>query len=276
MRGWFCQQWCEGAMRYRKGGIDLKSSQDMFLLQAVLRSRHVSHEQLWEFMQHKAREHRRRVFNWRLKRLVDHELVVRRATAKRSWVYSISNAGAEHLVDLGDSAALLVTGGFVELDDRMIEHSLGLNDIHLALLRAGALTTWQSELEIRSLNEFTGYGFPKDYDAVVEVERDGQSYRFAVEYERTAKTPDRYARVRQAVERESELDCVVYLVPTYPLLTYVASFFEGCRRPVYFALCDEFQRDTIDTLVMDSRRVRSAPLCSVLDAKSARGVRASA
>ena len=66
-------------MRYRKGGIDLKSSQDTFLLQTVLRSRHVSHEQLWEFMQHKAREHRRRVFNWRLKRLVDHELVVRQS-----------------------------------------------------------------------------------------------------------------------------------------------------------------------------------------------------
>ncbi len=263
-------------MRYRKGGIDLKSSQDTFLLQTVLRSRHVSHEQLWEFVQHKAREHRRRVFNWRLKRLVDHELVVRRTAAKRSWVYSISNAGAEHLVDLGDSAALLVTGGFVDLDETTIEHSLGLNDVHLALLRAGGLATWRSELEIRSLNEFTGYGFPKDYDAVVQVERGGRSYQFALEYERTAKTPERYARVRQAVERESELDCVIYLVPAYPLLTYVASFFEGCRRSVYFALCDEFQRDTIETLVMDSRRVRSAPLCSALDARSSRGTPAAA
>ena len=275
MRAWSCQRSRKSEMRYRKGGIDLRSSQDTFLLQTVLRSRHVSHEQLWGFVQHKAREHRRRVFNWRLKRLVDHELIVRRATANRSWVYSISNAGAEHLVDLGDSAALLVTGGFVELDERTIQHSLGLNDVHLALLRAGQLITWQSELEIRSLNEFTGYGFPKDYDAVVQVERSGRSYHFALEYERSAKTPDRYARIRQAVEKESELDCVVYLVPTYPLLTYVASFFEACSRPVYFALCDNFQRDTIDTLVMDSRRVRSVPLCSVLNAKSPFGVPAS-
>ena len=37
-------------MRYRKGGIDLKSSQDTLLLQTVLQSRHVSHEQLWQFM----------------------------------------------------------------------------------------------------------------------------------------------------------------------------------------------------------------------------------
>src|SRR5579864_7687290 len=106
-------------MRYPKGGIDLTSSQDTLLLQQVLRSRHVSHEQLWEFMQHRAREHR---------------------------------------VGLGKAAALLVTGGFVELDHGPIQHSLELNDLHLALLRAGVLTSWQAELGIRSLNEFTAYG----------------------------------------------------------------------------------------------------------------------
>lgn len=254
-------------MRYRKGGIDLKSSQDTILLQTILRSRHVSHEQLWQFMQYKAREHRRRVFNWRLKRLFDHELVVRRSTPERSWVYSISPDGAEHLVGVGESAALLVTGGLVELDDRTVQHSLGLNEIHLALLRAEVLTAWQSELEIRSLNEFTRYGFPKDYDAVVHAERGGRQYRFALEYERSAKTPDRYANVRQAVEKESELDCVVYLVPAYPLLTYVASFFERCGKPIYFALSSDFEKDTLETMVMDSRRVRSLPLCVFLDAK---------
>jgi hypothetical protein len=263
-------------MRYRRGGIDLKSAQDTLLLQTVLRSRHVSHEQLWEFMQYKSREHRRRVFNWRLKRLVDHELVVRRSTAQRSWVYSISNEGAEHLVGLGDAAALLITAGFVELDDRTVQHSLGLNEIHLALLRADILTTWQSELEIRSLNELTGYGFPKDYDAVVQAERQGHSYHFALEYERSAKTPDRYARVRQAVEKESDVDCIVYVVPAYPLLTYVAGFFERCSKPIYFALSDDFQRDTLETMVMDSRRLRSVPLYAVLDAKSQPGVPTSA
>jgi hypothetical protein len=179
------------------------------------------------------------------------------------------------LVGLGDTAALLVTGGLVELDDRTVQHSLGLNEIHLALLRADVLTTWQSELEIRALNEFTRYGFPKDYDAVVQVEREGRSYHFAVEYERSAKTPDRYARVRQAVEKESQLDCVVYLMPAYPLLTYVAGFFERCTGPIYFALSDEFRENTLDTKVMDNRRLRSVPLHAVLGAKSWHGVRAS-
>ena len=81
-------------MRYPRGAIDLRSPQDTLLLQQVLRSRYVSHEQLWEFMQYKARECRRRVFNWRVKRLVDHELVLRKSTASRSCVYWVSRDGA--------------------------------------------------------------------------------------------------------------------------------------------------------------------------------------
>ena len=263
-------------MRYPKGGIDLRSSQDTLLLQQVLRSRHVSHEQLWEFMQYRAREHRRRVFSWRIKRLVDHELVLRRSTPNRLWVYSVSQEGAEHLVGLGEAAALLVTGGFVELDHGSIQHSLELNDLHLALLRAGVLTSWQAELEIRSLNEFTAYGFAKDYDAVVKVERDGRSYQFALEYERSPKTPEKYARVRQVLEKESHVDCIVYVLPAYPLLSYVAAFFERCSKPVYFALSDDFRKNALDAAVMDSRRLRSVPLCAVLDATSRHGLVGSA
>src|SRR5919201_6282745 len=111
-------------MRYPRGAIDLRSPQDTLLLQQVLRSRCVSHEQLWEFMQYRARESRRRVFNWRVKRLVEHELVLRRAMSNRSWVYSVSREGAEHLVSLGEAAALLVTGGFVGLHEGLMQHSL--------------------------------------------------------------------------------------------------------------------------------------------------------
>ena len=147
---------------------------------------------------------------------------------------------------------------------------LELNDLHLALLRAGVLTSWQGELEIRSLNEFTAYGFAKDYDAVVKVERGGRAYQFALEYERSPKTPEKYARVRQALERERQVDCIVYVLPAYPLLSYVASFFERCSKPVYFALSDDFQKNTLDAMVMDSRRLRSVPLCAALDTNSHR------
>lgn len=235
------------------------------MLQTILRARHISHEQLWRFVQRKTREDRRRIFNWRLKRLVDHELVDRRAAGSRTSVYSISHEGAEHLVGLGEAAALIVTGGLVDLNDRALEHSLELNEIHLSLLEARILASWQSELEIRALNQFTDFGFSKDYDAVARIERAGRSHQIAIEYERTPKAHERYADVRSHMESERRVDCVLYLMPAYPLLAHVAKSFERCVAPVYFALAEDFRRNTLDTLVMDGRRLTSFPLSAALD-----------
>jgi hypothetical protein len=46
----------------------------------------------------------------------------------------------------------------------------------------------------------------------------------------------------------------------------VATFFERCAMPVYFALSEDFQKNALGTPVMDSRRLRTVPLCAVLDA----------
>ncbi len=255
-------------MRYRKGGIDLASPHDTFILQTVLRARHISHEQLWEFMQLKTSENCRRTFNWRLKRLVEHELVHRRPTASRSWVYSIAHEGADHLVSLGDSAALVVTGGLVDLEDSAVRHSLELNEIHLALLKREILVSWQSDLETRSLNELTGHGYAKDYDAVVKVEHEGRGYQFAIEYERTVKARERYISVRRAIEKERDLGCILYLTPAYSLLICVADAFAGCKAPVFFALADEFRKDLLETKVIDSRLMRSFSLYAALEVNS--------
>jgi hypothetical protein len=47
-------------------------------------------------------------------------------------------------------------------------------------------------------------------------------------------------------------------MPAYPLLSYVAAFFERCTMPVYFALSVDFQKNALGTPVMDSRRLRTA------------------
>ena len=252
-------------MRYRKGGIDLKSPQDTFMLQTILRARHISHEQLWRFVQCRTREDRRRIFNWRLKRLVDHELVNRQAIGSRTWVYSVSHEGAEHLVGLGEAAALVVTGGLVDLNDRALQHSLALNEIHLSLLEARILAAWRSDLEIRSVNEFTDFGYAKDYDAVAKIQRAGRKYEIAIEYERTPKARERYADVRRLIEGERRVDCVLYLMPAYPLLAHVAKSFERCAMPVFFALVDDFCRHTLEATVMDGRRLKSFQLNAALD-----------
>ncbi len=41
----------------------------------------------------------------------------------------------------------------------------------------GELRRWKSELEILCLNELTGFGYAKDYDAVVTVACDGRRTR---------------------------------------------------------------------------------------------------
>ena len=83
-------------MGYVKGSIDLSSTQDGILLQQVLRSRHATHDQLWQFLQLKAGENRRRIFNWWMLRLVQHGLITRLNVKyeKQGWVYAISEAGA--------------------------------------------------------------------------------------------------------------------------------------------------------------------------------------
>lgn len=253
-------------MRYVKGSIDLNSSQDGTLLESVLRSRHVTHGQLWEFLHLKTREHRRRIFNWRVSRLVQHGLITKldMRYERREWIYAISPAGAAYLAGKGDGAALVASKAFKQSDDPVVAHSLDLNDIHLTLLRSGELVRWRSELEIVCLNELTGFGYAKDYDAVVTVHSNGADSTIALEYERQPKAAGRYTQVRQMLERERQIAQFLYLTPSYELLAYVAGFFDHFPKPVYFGILDEFCQDGLGSKVLDSRRTVSFPLRDIL------------
>lgn len=253
-------------MGHVKGTIDLSSHQDAVLLQQVLRSKHVTHDQLWQFLQLHTQERRRRIFNWRMSRLVQHGLVVRTTAASqsRTWVYSISDSGAAHLAGQGDGAALVAGKTAPQRDDHAILHSLDLNDIQLKLMRTGELRRWKSELEILCVNELTGFGYAKDYDAVVTVGCGGRDATFALEYERQPKALNRYRQVRQALEKEQHVASFLYLTPSYELLSFVAGFFDRCAKAVYFGLLSEFQENGLHTKVLDYRRTASVSLHSVL------------
>jgi hypothetical protein len=254
-------------MGYVKGSIDLSSTQDGILLEQVLRSRHATHDQLWQFLQLKTRENRRRIFNWRMLRLVQHGLITRLNAKyeKRGWVYAISDAGAAYLAGKGDGAALVAAKAFKQLDDPVVLHSLDLNDVHLTLMRSGELIRWKSELEILCLNELTGFGYAKDYDAVITIHSDGAESTFALEYERHPKAANRYWQVRQALEKERQVRCFLYLTPSYELLSYVAGFFDRCAKVVYFGVLEDFRQHGLDAKVLDSRRTRSFILRAVLN-----------
>jgi hypothetical protein len=254
-------------MRYPKGSIDLTSPQDLLLLQHVLRSGYVSHDQLWKFFQPRAHEHRRRIFNWRLSRLVDHEFVWRAPHGRQTWIYSITERGAEYLIGCGDPAALVALGESAHAHSHYVAHALDLNEIHLALIAGGRLSGWKSEIEIRSQNELTGFGYAKDYDAIVSLDGGSETRQFALEYERQPKAAHRYPAIREATEKELQVQSFVYIVPAYSMLAYVAGFFQRCERTVCFGLLDDVRRHGIDADVMDWRRTRPLPLTEVLSAR---------
>ena len=110
----------------------------------------------------------------------------------------------------------------------------------------------------------TGFGYAKDYDAVVTVACDAQDATFALEYERHPKAPNRYWQVRLALEKERHVGCFLYLTQSYELLSYLAGFYDRCAKAVYFGILSDFQEHGLRARVFDHRRMSSVPLRTVL------------
>src|SRR5271166_598663 len=227
-------------MRDPQGMIALSEIRDYPLLRRVLHSSFVTPAQLYQFMKLDYCASSRNAFDNRLRRLLHHDLLVRHEipTMNRGVVYSISRAGASELVGRGEYYS-----GSTDIGKEAnghIQHALELNDIHLALKQSRTLVRWTPESDIRSSNEFTGIGFVKDYDAVIAVRIGEHEYRFALEYERTQKANVRYLAIQKRIQAETDLGHFLYLVSNYDLLLFLVKKFEGCRRPVYFGLQQDF------------------------------------
>jgi hypothetical protein len=130
--------------------------------------------------------------------------------------------------------------------DRSVHHAIGLNEIHLSVLRAGLLVRWMGSMEVRSQNELTGFGFAKDYDAVVTVRTEAGEQRFALEYERSPKPMRYYRDVAASLGREAHVHQVLYLVCNYDLLQFVSGFFRNCQCRVVFGLVKDWHNQLLD------------------------------
>jgi len=94
---------------------------------------------------------------------------------------------------------------------------------------------------------------------------------FAVEYERTLKSPGKYEKIREAIESEKRVKAFLYLVPSYPLLQGLRNAFWRTKQLVVFGLVDEFKREQLNTSVHDGNyRVGSLQdvLAKLLPAKT--------
>jgi hypothetical protein len=251
-------------MRYQKGSIKLNPIEDGDILRQVLRSRFISHDQLWKITEAGGMRIPRSTFNWRLLRLVQHQLLKREQMPLFgcTTVYSIGRLGMEHLATQGEYCAGVVSDLDWDAhgDDGAVLHALRLNDIHLALKATGALTKWRWETQIRSQNELMSHTYAKDYDAIVGVVIDGHEIEFALEYERVAKACRKYSNIRRRIESERLVGRFLYLVSNYHLLNYLTQQFWRTQREIYFGLVEDFCEQLLDTKVLNSSRTRNVPL----------------
>lgn len=254
-------------MRYPKGSLRLSQSRDLPLLRRLLHSEFVTHSQLFEFMRLNHYERSRKSFDWRLRRLAESELVQRRTSpgCTGELVYSVANRAAVLLQAMGEYCLVgrdRFNGKEVE---RSVLHAIGLNEIHLSVLRAQLLVRWISSMEVRSQNEMTAFGFAKGYDAVVTVRTEAGERRFALEYERSPKPMRYYRDVATALSREAHVSQVLYLIPNYDLLQFVSSFFGNSQRRVYFGLVKDWHSQLLDMPVSCSSTTRCLRFRETLD-----------
>ena len=240
-------------MRYRKGSLNLNNFKDKAVLNFVADSRCVTHAQLFQFAQLDYCERNRPSFNWRIRRMVDGGLVRKQTlpTLNGDALYSITRTGLQALEHLG----IYYLGATCDREQDayrfQMQHVLEVNNIRLALLVHHRFLRWIPECFIRILNLSPATAYAKVYDGIASVMLDRNFVDFAVEYERTLKSPAKYARIRQAIESEKRVKAFLYLVPSYPLLCGLMEAFRGTKQLVVFGFVEEFKREQL------SIRVRS-------------------
>jgi len=241
-------------MRYQKGSFELSHAQDLPLLRQVLRSQFVTHDQIFEFMKLGCHEIRRQSLNWRIKRLVDHQMVLRHYTpaVANTYIYSIGTLGFLYLQGIGEHCAGSVCVPAKSAEDLNCFHSIELNELHLALARQNLLDDWIPENEIRSRNELTNQGYAKDYDAVVTLRLGSSRPRFALEYERSPKTFRQYDGIRKTIDAETQVGEFLYLAANEHLLWFLMQCFAQTKRRLYIGRASEFPLMLLDTPVMEA------------------------
>jgi hypothetical protein len=97
------------------------------------------------------REWDRQVFNWRVRRLVRHGLLLKRAVTfvGTEAVYSIDNPGVLALETHGGLPFAAWTTNERSYSETHIPHCLELNNIELAMHRTGVQFDWVPETQLR-------------------------------------------------------------------------------------------------------------------------------
>jgi hypothetical protein len=239
-------------MRYAKDTIAVSEDRDIPVLLQARNSRFITHHQLFELMRLAGSESSRRSFNWRIQRLVDSNYisVCDGNFGYGSQVYRITRQGLMQLERHGHFAAVLNSATLHLPHLSHIHHALELKAIQVVLARANVLASWQSDVETASSNTVSTAPLEKDYDAVVDVWNHDKIARFALEYERTLKNSRHYERIRQALEAEDKVGCILYLTPGEEMAFHLAQELSGIPKRLAFTTAPAFRKGLLDTMVV--------------------------
>ena len=242
----------EEAALGRRIGVQLSPERDLPLLLHIRNSTFVSHDQLFRWTVKADLEHNRRSFNWRIRRLIKgaHVRETPAINPHRGAVYSITRFGLSILESCGEGLVSVTSESRNLASVLQGAHFLELNEIRHAFLRTGKLKSWKSDRELISLNYVLGSPLAKDYDAIVEVEIEGDSLRIAIEYEKTLKSSSRYKEIQKAIRDEGQVDLVLYLTSTLGLVFTLSREFDHPALPMCFVSSGKLRTNLLDTAVV--------------------------
>ncbi len=239
-------------MRYPKGTVLVKADRDIPLLLHVRNAKFISHQQLFELMRFSAMEYSRDSFTWRVRRLVADRYLERfqGEFGYGSAVYRITRRGLIQLESHSQFATVLNSKTLHLPHPSHAPHALELNAVRLALLHQNLLLAWKTDVEIASENTVSIRPLEKDYDAIVDVWNQDNAARFALEYERTLKNLQQYDRVRQALEAEDSVNCILYLTSGEEITRHLSRELSGIQKRLAFATAKAFRESLLDTQVL--------------------------
>ena len=254
-------------MSYPKGEICINPQRDIPLLALVRDSRFITRSQAFELLKPGSAEYSPKSFNWRFRRLLAMNYLERVAGnfGKGREVYRITSEGLSQVEGYCGCNLVFNSKTKQSKNTPLVQHALALTDIRVALTKAKILSGWKTDLDMASLNMSTGNAFQKNYDAVVEVWlEDKTSARFGLEYERTLKGLRHYKKIKEVIEGEDRLGCVLYLTAGYDMAEYLAKQLAGSSCKIVFADLVAFRTHLLDTLVLTDENLQEAQFRSLL------------
>jgi hypothetical protein len=249
------------AMRFLPGTISISTETDFPLLRKVHQAGHATVRQLYRALMPQFDKNQWDSFNRRTRILAAHGFLVRQpAVALGSHVISLGEVGEDHLRSRSRTMVEAISRSTRNGKRDQVLHDVELFDLHLSLMQSGIVTGWQFESEIRADNDFTTYGYAKDYDAVMTIQCGQQSAKIALEYERTPKTSREYGRIVATVNRETRVAGVIYLVCNLHMESFLAHAFRGASHPMFIARAKSFAADPQNAILLDTRLRRQCRL----------------